>query len=65
MPNNNEQNPDAVRAWKDEEYRLNLSEEERAKLPDDPAGAIELLDNDLEHLAGGLMAPCTCKEYSC
>jgi mersacidin/lichenicidin family type 2 lantibiotic len=37
-----------IRAWTDEEYRLSLSEEERALLPDNPAGLPELSDPDLE-----------------
>ena len=35
---------DIIRAWKDEEYRLSLSEAERALLPANPAGLIELTD---------------------
>jgi mersacidin/lichenicidin family type 2 lantibiotic len=52
-----------VRAWKDEEYRLSLSAAERALLPDDPAGAIELTDADLGGVAGGM--PPTCEDDSC
>jgi mersacidin/lichenicidin family type 2 lantibiotic len=52
-----------VRAWKDEEYRLALSAAERALLPDDPAGAIELTDADLGGVAGGM--PPTCEDDSC
>ncbi len=44
---------DIIRAWKDEEYRESLSEEERKLLPDHPAGVIELSDADLESVAGG------------
>lgn len=42
-----------IRAWKDPEYRLNLSAEEQASLPENPAGAIELSDDELEMAAGG------------
>lgn len=35
-------NLDIIRAWKDEEYRVSLSDEQRALLPEHPAGAIEL-----------------------
>lgn len=35
---------DVVRAWKDEEYRLALSEAQRAELPANPAGIVELAD---------------------
>jgi mersacidin/lichenicidin family type 2 lantibiotic len=31
---------DVVRAWKDEEYRASLSEEERKLLPEHPAGSV-------------------------
>jgi mersacidin/lichenicidin family type 2 lantibiotic len=46
---------DIIRAWKDEEYRLSLTEEQRALLPDNPAGLPELSDSDLESVAGGLL----------
>ena len=42
-----------IRAWKDEEYRLSLSAEQQALLPDHPAGLIELADSDLETVVGG------------
>ena len=42
-----------IRAWKDPEYRLNLSEEEQEALPENPAGAIELTDDELDTVAGG------------
>ena len=44
---------DIVRAWKDEEYRLSLSDEERLSLPANPVGEIELTDADLEAVYGG------------
>ena len=48
-----------IRAWKDEEYRLSLSEAERAALPQNPAGLVELPEADLANAAGGvfLMTP--------
>ena len=47
---------DIIRAWKDEEYRLSLTEEQRALLPDNPAGhQIELSDADLESVVGGII----------
>jgi mersacidin/lichenicidin family type 2 lantibiotic len=52
-----------VRAWKDAEYRRSLSEAERALLPDNPAGFIDLTDDDLDSIAGGLppdTAPILC-----
>jgi mersacidin/lichenicidin family type 2 lantibiotic len=42
-----------IRAWKDPEFRLSLSEEEQATLPENPAGAIELTDDELEMVTGG------------
>ena len=42
-----------IRAWKDPEYRQNLSKEEREGLPANPAGAIELTDEELDMAAGG------------
>jgi mersacidin/lichenicidin family type 2 lantibiotic len=42
-----------IRAWKDPEYRQSLSEEERELLPENPAGAIELTDEELDMAAGG------------
>jgi mersacidin/lichenicidin family type 2 lantibiotic len=57
-----------IRAWKDEEYRLSLSEAERALLPEHPAGLIELGDADLEAAAGGRgivsVLPETCPQPS-
>jgi len=37
-------NIDVIRAWKDEEYRMGLSDDERALLPDNPAGLVEFVD---------------------
>lgn len=42
-----------IRAWKDEEYRQSLSNAERARLPVNPAGVIELSDAELSSVAGG------------
>jgi mersacidin/lichenicidin family type 2 lantibiotic len=42
-----------VRAWKDEEYRRSLTEAERASLPENPAGFLELAETDLHEVAGG------------
>ncbi len=35
---------DIIRAWKDESYRMSLSEAERTQLPDNPAGPAEICD---------------------
>jgi mersacidin/lichenicidin family type 2 lantibiotic len=42
-----------IRAWKDEEYRMSLSDEERSLLPDNPAGPMELSDAELDSIVGG------------
>jgi mersacidin/lichenicidin family type 2 lantibiotic len=44
---------DVIRAWKDEEYRMSLNDAQRARLPSNPAGIIELSDADLAFAAGG------------
>ncbi len=49
-------NMDIIRAWKDPEYRLSLSEAEKALLPDHPAGIVELTDAEMGVVAGGLIA---------
>ena len=48
-------NIDIIRAWKDEEYRNSLTEEQRSQLPENPAGIVELSDEDMEALAGGYL----------
>jgi mersacidin/lichenicidin family type 2 lantibiotic len=45
-------NQDVIRAWKDEAYRLNLSDAERSLLPQNPAGIIELSDAELGMVTG-------------
>ena len=45
---------DIIRAWNDEEYRSKLSDEEKAKLPPNPAGEVELTDEELSQIQGGL-----------
>ena len=49
---------DIIRAWNDEEYRSKLSDEEKAKLPPNPAGEVELTDEELSQIQGG-MDPCS------
>ena len=44
---------DVIRAWKDEDYRSSFSEAERAELPDNPAGLVELSETSLRDVAGG------------
>lgn len=53
---------DIVRAWKDAEYRQNLSAEEQAVLPDSPAGELELTDDELNAIYGG--CGCSCSSHN-
>jgi len=56
---------DIVRAWRDVEYRQSLSAEEQALLPEHPAGAIELADEDLPRVAGAFATWSVCPTISC
>ena len=58
-------NADIVRAWKDAEYRQRLSAEDQALLPEHPAGAIELADEELSQVAGALATWSVCPMISC
>ena len=42
-----------IRAWKDKNFRDSLSEEQRAQLPANPAGLVEIDDEQLIQVAGG------------
>jgi mersacidin/lichenicidin family type 2 lantibiotic len=46
-------NFDVVRAWKDEAFRSQLTDEQRSLLPQNPAGEMNLSDEDMESVAGG------------
>jgi mersacidin/lichenicidin family type 2 lantibiotic len=56
------QDEDIIRAWKDEEYRNSLSEEQRAQLPENPAGMVELSDEAMQTVAGGLLSIFGCRD---
>lgn len=45
---------DIIRAWEDREYRESLSDEERALLPEDPVGQIEMTEDELTKIVGGI-----------
>ena len=45
-------NLDLIRAWKDAEFHCSLGEEARARLPENPAGTIELADAVLDNVVG-------------
>ena len=50
-------NLDIIRAWKGEEYQLNLSQAEQALLPCRQDGLIELTDAELVDVGGGFGPP--------
>ncbi len=54
---------DIIRAWKDESFRDSLTEEQRSQLPENPAGIVELQDEELESLQGGKPAEVTLDVY--
>jgi mersacidin/lichenicidin family type 2 lantibiotic len=62
-------NIDIIRAWKDEDYRNSLTEDQRSQLPENPAGMLELSNSEMESLKGGMMnnpsAACTRVPYAC
>ena len=47
---------DIIRAWKDEDYANSLTDAQRAMLPQNPAGIIELTDRDLDGATGAAEA---------
>ena len=46
---------DIIRAWKDPLYRKQLTAEERAALPANPVGEVELSEVELNQIHGGMM----------
>jgi len=53
-------NIDIQRAWRDGEYYLSLSDEQRAMIPNSPAGAIEISKEEV----GLVGTSCTSTHYS-
>ncbi|MCI0661246.1 MAG: mersacidin/lichenicidin family type 2 lantibiotic [Acidobacteria bacterium] len=53
-------NLDVVRAWKDDEYHSSLSDEDRQNLPENPAGLVELSDEELGEANGGTIIIYSC-----
>ena len=53
-----------IRAWKDPIYRSSLSEAERAALPPNPVGAIEMSNADLGKVTGA-RGPINCSAPVC
>ena len=52
-------NIDVARAWRDEDYYLSLTEEERASLGDHPAGAVAVADDILTSITRAAAAQAT------
>jgi mersacidin/lichenicidin family type 2 lantibiotic len=50
-------NEEIIRAWRDREHWLSLSDEERAAMPENPAGVVELVDAEMQLVAGGKTFP--------
>jgi mersacidin/lichenicidin family type 2 lantibiotic len=46
-------NAHIIRAWKDAKYRASLSQEQLAALPPNPAGNVEISDDDLGKVTAG------------
>lgn len=44
---------DLARAWRDEDYYLSLTEEERAGLGEHPCGVMDVRDETLRSITGG------------
>jgi mersacidin/lichenicidin family type 2 lantibiotic len=53
-------NRNIIKAWKDPGYCNTLSQAERAALPPNPAGTIEISDEDLGKIAGGIKFTASC-----
>ncbi|HSS77277.1 MAG TPA: mersacidin/lichenicidin family type 2 lantibiotic [Thermoanaerobaculia bacterium] len=53
-------NIDVVRAWRDEEYRNSLTEQDRAGLPENPAGVAMVDDSALRTVNGGAVTQHFC-----
>ena len=58
-------NKSIIQYWKNEEHRLNLSDEERANLPENPAGLVELTDEALDDLISGGVGAEGLQDSSC
>ena len=58
-----------IRAWKDAKFRRRLSEVERAMLPPNPAGALDVSNEQIKEASGFFSGPVlttamTCTEYT-
>ena len=61
-------NVDIIRAWTDPAYRDGLSDDQRAALPENPAGIVALDDAELARMSGGtrpiVTTAITCTQYT-
>lgn len=48
-----------IRAWKDPVYRAGLSKTEVKDVPANPAGLVELGEDELTETSGGTSIPCS------
>jgi mersacidin/lichenicidin family type 2 lantibiotic len=55
-------NEQIVRAWKDSKFRASLTAEQRQMLPQNPIGELDLSEEELGIVAGGLTSP-VCTDY--
>jgi len=58
-----------IRAWKDAKFRRRLSEAERAMLPPNPAGVLDVTEEQIKEASGldgsiALTTAMTCTEFS-
>lgn len=51
---------ETIRAWKDEDYRLSLSEDSLTQLAEHPAGTIEFMKEKETDVFSGTLATDTC-----
>ena len=56
---------DIIRAWKDEAFRNSLTAAQRAALPANPAGMVELSETDLDAVVGGAAKTSTAPGSGC
>jgi mersacidin/lichenicidin family type 2 lantibiotic len=49
---------DVIRVWKDADYRSALTDGQRARLPEHPAGLIELEAEQMGQVVGGSLLIC-------
>jgi len=58
-------NVDIIRAWRDEDYRSDLSEADSAAVPEHPAGMVALSEAGLSRVTGGSPLPETVHPGDC